>query len=99
MRKPYVMASITGGHFLTVGTLSPTVSLKALLGSDLNHSGKPCTAGTGFGRIDSSSGGQRKTTLRGSASAIRSLERLFYCSRAVHAFVKYAPIPSCSVPR
>jgi hypothetical protein len=47
MRKPDVMASITGGHFLMVKTSSCIVGQKAFCGSDLNQSGRPRTAGIG----------------------------------------------------
>src|SRR5258708_1703243 len=59
MRKPKVIASMKGGHFLTVICSVCTTSLYAAAGIDLNQSGIPSTAGIGRGRIASSSGGQR----------------------------------------
>src|SRR6476646_8104017 len=59
MRYPYVMASMNGGHFLTVELSSPVVELKDFSGRDLNQSGMPSTAGVGRGRIFSSSGEHR----------------------------------------
>src|SRR5215813_1670772 len=72
MRKPWVMASMTGGHFLMVSNSSPAVGLNALPGIALNHSGSPRTAGTGRGRMASSSGGQRKTILSAFARSVRA---------------------------
>src|SRR5262245_32651753 len=60
---------MTGGHFLIVG-ISPEIPLWLFSGRALNHSGRPRTAGTGRGRIASSSGGQRKMTLCWSASSM-----------------------------
>src|SRR5690348_16391809 len=53
------MASMNGGHFLTVRVSPPTVGLNAFCGSALNQSGSPCTAGTGRGMTFSSPRGQR----------------------------------------
>lgn len=41
----------------------PIVGLKACEGMDLNQVGNPSTAGTGCGRMASSSGGQRNLKL------------------------------------
>src|ERR1700730_18341310 len=59
MRKPKVIASMKGGHFLTVICSVCRTSLNAFVGIVLNQSGIPSTAGIGRGRIASSSGGQR----------------------------------------
>src|ERR1700693_5865389 len=59
MRKPKVIASMKGGHFLTVICSACTTSLNAFAGIVLNQSGIPSTAGIGCGRIASNSGGQR----------------------------------------
>src|ERR1700681_4628522 len=63
MRKPKVIASMKGGHFLTVICSVCTMSLNAFVGIVLNQSGIPSTAGIGRGRIASSSGGQRNVTV------------------------------------
>src|SRR5258708_1954788 len=64
------MASMKGGHFLTVECSACRVVLKAFCGIVLNQSGSPSTAGNGRGRIDSSSGGQRNVIVRRLDSSI-----------------------------
>src|SRR6202035_2670842 len=68
MRKPKVIASMKGGHFLTVICSVCMTSLNALAGIVLNQSGIPDTAGIGRGRIASSSGGQRNVIVADTAS-------------------------------
>src|SRR5882757_8907992 len=68
MRKPKVIASMKGGHFLTVICSVCRTSLNAFAGIDLNQSGIPNTAGIGRGRIASSSGGQRNVIVGDGAS-------------------------------
>src|ERR1700730_13469883 len=68
MRKPKVIASMKGGHFLTVICSVCRTSLNAFAGIALNQSGIPSTAGIGRGRIASSSGGQRNVMVGASAS-------------------------------
>src|SRR6478752_5614694 len=63
IRKPYVMASMTGGHFLMVRYSPFRCGLKALGGRVLNQSGRPSAAGIGRGKSPASSGGHRKVTL------------------------------------
>src|SRR5262245_38512935 len=70
MRNPNVIASMKGGHFLTVICSVPSTALKAFCGIVLNHSGSPSTAGIGRGRIGSSSGGHRKVIVMGLMSFI-----------------------------
>jgi len=70
MRNPKVMASMKGGHFLTVICSVPSTVLKAFWGIVLNQSGSPSTAGIGRGRIGSSSGGQRKVIVVALISSI-----------------------------
>src|SRR6516165_5246823 len=69
MRNPKVIASMKGGHFLTVICSACVISLKAAAGIDLNQSGSPDTAGIGRGRMASSSGGQRNVMAGDPASA------------------------------
>src|SRR5215469_15909814 len=69
MRNPKVIASMNGGHFLTVNCSACVISLKAAAGIDLNQSGSPDTAGIGRGRMVSSSGGQRNVMAGDPASA------------------------------
>src|ERR1700720_1449103 len=59
------MASMNGGHFLTVICSVCRTVLKAFCGIVLNQSGSPSTAGIGRGRIGSNSGGQRNVTVMG----------------------------------
>src|SRR5579863_6326972 len=68
MRKPKVIASMKGGHFLTVICSVCRTSLNAVAGIDLNQSGSPETAGIGRGSIASSSGGQRNVIVGAAAS-------------------------------
>src|SRR5579871_2174306 len=68
MRKPKVIASMKGGHFLTVICSVCTISLNAFAGIVLNQSGIPITAGIGRGRSASSSGGQRNVMVADAAS-------------------------------
>src|SRR3954453_8094374 len=63
IRKPYVMASMTGGHFLMVRYSSFRSGLTALGGRALNQSGRPSAAGIGRGKSPASSGGHRNVTL------------------------------------
>src|ERR1700737_394690 len=69
MRKPKVIASMKGGHFLTVICSVCRTSLNAFVGIVLNQSGIPSTAGIGRGRIASSSGGQRNVIVGDTASS------------------------------
>src|ERR1700735_3391798 len=57
------MASMKGGHFLTVRLSSPMVGLNAFCGSFLNHSGRPSTAGIGRGITFSRPGWHRKVSV------------------------------------
>src|ERR1043166_9529060 len=63
IRKPYVMASMNGGHFLMVRYSPFRSGLKALGGKALNQSGRPSAAGIGRGKSPASSGGHRNVTL------------------------------------
>src|SRR5580704_8560656 len=64
------MASMKGGHFLTVRVSSPIDSLNAFCGTDLYQSGRPCTAGIGRGSSFSSSTGHRNVSVASAAWSI-----------------------------
>ncbi len=53
------MASMNGGHFLTVMTSFWSGSTMPFWGAALNQAGRPCTAGIGSGRIGLSADPQR----------------------------------------
>src|SRR5262249_15576245 len=63
IKKPNVIASINGGHFLTVISSLFETELKECCGSALNQSGNPRTAGIGRGRTCSISGGHENFTV------------------------------------
>src|SRR5262249_38658100 len=62
MMKPWLIASMKGGHCLTVRTSRPCVSEKASFGISLIQSGNARRAGIGGGRRSRSFGSQRKIT-------------------------------------
>src|SRR5262249_51410040 len=64
------MASMKGGHFLTVICSFCRTALNAFRGIALNQSGSPCTAGNGGGSMLSSSGGHRNVMVTASAWAM-----------------------------
>src|SRR5580692_5120998 len=64
------MASMKGGHFLTVRVSSPIDWLNAFCGTDLYQSGRPCTAGIGRGSSFSSSTGHRNVSVASTAWSI-----------------------------
>src|SRR4029079_8706783 len=63
IKKPNVIASINGGHFLTVMRSLFEVELKFCCGKALNQLGSPRSAGIGFGRTCSISGGHENFTV------------------------------------